>query len=245
MACMKTVTHKAFKYIQTVEGGSEYLHKRNGLRVLVWEDHSAPVVALNVTYLVGSRNEAVGHTGATHLLEHLMFKGSTKYNKKTGKEIDKIVFGMGAVANATTSFDRTNYYELLPSNRLEELMALESDRMRGAILEEKDRASEMPVVRNEFERHENMPAEVLEKEVWATAFREHPYHHPTIGWRSDVENMSIERLRQFYNDFYWPGNAYVTLAGDVETSRALILTDKYFGKVQSFKRTDRKSTRLN
>ena len=92
-------------------------------------------------------------------------------------------------------------------------------------------------MRNEFERHENMPAEVLEKEVWATAFREHPYHHPTIGWRSDVENMSIERLRQFYNDFYWPGNAYVTLAGDVETSRALILTDKYFGKVQSFKRT--------
>ena len=229
---MSIISNKAFNFVQTVEGVSEYVHKRNGLHLLVWEDHSAPVVALNVTYLVGSRNEAVGHTGATHLLEHLMFKGSKKFNKKTGKEIDKIVFGMGAQANATTWFDRTNYWELLPSNRLDELMVLEADRMRGAILEESDRASEMPVVRNEFERHENEPGQVLEKEVWATAFREHPYHHPTIGWRADVENMSIERLREFYDTFYWPNNAYLIITGDVEMGRALDLTDKYFGKVK-------------
>ena len=230
---MQTKGYKTFKFIETLGGIALYVHKKNGLRVLIWEDHSTPVVALNVTYLVGSRNEAVGHTGATHLLEHLMFKGSKKFNKKTGKPIDQIVFGMGAKANATTWNDRTNYWELLPSERLPELMAVEADRMRGAILDEQDRASEMTVVRNEFERHENEPAEVLDKEIWASAFREHPYHHPTIGWKSDVENMSIERLRAFYNDFYWPNNAYLVLAGDVGAGEALDLAEKYFGKIKS------------
>ncbi len=230
---MQIVKHKAFKYIESVGGVSECLHKKNGLRVLIWEEHSAPVVALNVTYLVGSRNEAVGHTGATHLLEHLMFKASKKYNKKTGKEIDKIVFGMGAQSNATTWFDRTNYYELAPADQLPLLLDLEADRMRGAILTEADRASEMTVVRNEFERGENSTQEVLDKEVWATAFREHPYHHPTIGWRSDVENMSIEKLRQFYNTYYWPNNAYVTVAGDIDTSSVLKLIDTKFGKIKT------------
>lgn len=230
---MTKVNHKAFKFVEELSGVLAYVHRRNGLRVLLWQDKSAPVVALNVIYLVGSRNEAVGHTGSTHLLEHLMFKGSKKYNKKTGKEIDKIVFGMGAKSNATTWFDRTNYWELFPKARLAELMALEADRMRGAILEESDRASEMTVVRNEYERWQNSNAEVLEMELWATAFREHPYHHPTIGWRSDIENVSIERLRSFYNDFYWPNNAYVTVAGDLEPLEALTLMDKHFGKIKS------------
>ena len=232
---MAKINHKAFKFVEELSGVLHYTHKQNGLHVLLWHDRSAPVVALNVTYLVGSRNEAVGHTGSTHLLEHLMFKGSKKYNKKTGKEIDKIVFGMGARSNATTWFDRTNYWELFPKARLPELMALEADRMRGAILEESDRASEMTVVRNEYERWQNNNAEVLEMEVWATAFREHPYHHPTIGWRSDIENVSIERLRAFYDDFYWPNNAYITVAGDVEQSEALSLIDKHFGNVKRSK----------
>lgn len=225
---------KNFKFV-TEEGGiQEYLLKQNGLHVLLWEDHSAPVVALNVTYLVGSRNEAVGHTGATHLLEHLMFKGSKKYNKKTGKIIDQIVFGMGAKSNATTWNDRTNYWELLPSERLSELMALEADRMRGAIIDEADRASEMTVVRNEFERGENDTTEVLDKEVWATAYREHPYHHPTIGWRSDVENMPIEKLRDFYDTFYWPNNAYLVVAGDLPAD-ILALIFKHFGAIKTSK----------
>ncbi|HEY4504333.1 MAG TPA: pitrilysin family protein [Candidatus Paceibacterota bacterium] len=224
--------NRHFKFVEELSGVLHYMHKQNGLQVLLWQDKSAPVVALNVTYLVGSRNEAVGHTGSTHLLEHLMFKGSKKYNRKTGKLIDKIVFGMGAKSNATTSFDRTNYWELFPKARLSELMTLEADRMRGAILKEADKVSEMTVVRNEFERWQNNNTEVLEMEVWATAFREHPYHHPTIGWRSDIENVSIERLRSFYNDFYWPNNAYVTVAGDVEPSEALTLIDKHFGGIR-------------
>src|SRR3989338_10847962 len=226
---MATIKHKSFKPIQVLGGISEYLQKRNGLRVLIAPDHSTPTVTLNVVYLVGSRNEAVGHTGATHLLEHLMFKGSKKFNKRTGITIDTLVFGMGGMANATTWFDRTHYFELTPKSRLPELMELEADRMRNALINEKDRASEMTVVRNEFEMGENDPAQALDKEVWATAFREHPYHHPTIGWKSDVENMSIERLQSFYNEFYHPNNACLTLVGDVEIKEGLDLVEKYFG----------------
>jgi zinc protease len=91
----------------------------------------------------------------------------------------------------------------------------------------------MTVVRNEFERWANNNTDVLEMEVWATAFREHPYHHPTIGWRSDIENVSIERLRSFYHDFYWPNNAYITIAGDIEVNEALGLVDRHFGKLKS------------
>ena len=229
---MATIKHKSFKPIQVLGGISEYLHKRNGLRVLIAPDHSTPTVTLNVVYLVGSRNEAVGHTGATHLLEHLMFKGSKKFNQTTRRTIDTLVFGMGGMANATTWFDRTHYFELIPKSRLPELMELEADRMRNALINEKDRASEMTVVRNEFEMGENDPAQALDKEVWATAFREHPYHHPSIGWKSDVENMSIERLQSFYNEFYYPNNAYVTLVGDVEVKEGLDLVEKYFGKIK-------------
>ncbi|HEY4514807.1 MAG TPA: pitrilysin family protein [Candidatus Paceibacterota bacterium] len=224
--------HKDFKFIRSISGIHEYVHKGNGLHVLIAPDHSTPTITLNVVYLVGSRNEAVGHTGATHLLEHLMFKGSKKFNKKTGKTIDTLVFGMGGMANATTSFDRTNYFELIPKERLCELMELEADRMRNALITEVDRASEMTVVRNEFEMGENDPASALEKEVWASAFREHPYHHPTIGWKSDVENMSIARLQAFYNEFYYPNNAYLTLVGDVEVKEGLDQVNKYFGNIK-------------
>src|SRR3989338_1085716 len=234
MAKTKKITkHKAFTFIQELGGISEYLHKKNGLRVLLWEDHSAPVVALNVTYLVGSRNEAVGHTGATHLLEHLMFKGSRKFNKKNGKGIWSYLGGTGAHMNATTWFDRTNYYELLPLAHIEKALDVESDRMRNSFILEADRKSEMTVVRNEFEWNENEPIEALHKQVWASAFQFHPYGTLTIGLKSDIENVSIERLQEFYKTFYWPNNAYVTLSGDITNKRALELVDKYFGKHKS------------
>ncbi|HEY4482802.1 MAG TPA: pitrilysin family protein [Candidatus Paceibacterota bacterium] len=229
---MPKVTHKVFKFIQTVEGVCEYLHKRNGLRVLIWEDHSAPVVALNVTYLVGSRNEAVGHTGATHLLEHLMFKGSRKFDNKKGKSIAGVLERVGAQMNATTGPDRTNYYEVVPAEHAELAFAVESDRMRGALLRAEDKLAEMPVVRNEFEIYENEPSDALQKALWATAFQGHPYAYYVIGLRSDIENVSIERLREFYDDFYWPNNAYVVVVGDMNTKEALALTDKHFGNIK-------------
>jgi zinc protease len=215
---------------RTVGGIHEYKLTKNGLTILLVPDHSVPVVGFMVTYHVGSRNEAIGYTGATHLLEHLMFKGSPNFNKANGKEIWHLLEGKGAMVNATTWFDRTNYYEVLPKHVLKEAIALEADRMRGAWITEADRVSEMPVVRNEFERGENLPLEALDKQIWSIAYQAHPYHHSTIGWKSDIEGVSIERLNQFYNDFYWPDNATVTVVGDFDVKEALTLIKKEFGK---------------
>ncbi len=222
--------NNSFEYVQTSGGIEEYTMKSNGLSVLLMEDHSAPVVTFMVTYHVGSRNEAVGHTGSTHLLEHMMFKGSRNFNKKRKTTIWTVLQNIGAQINATTWLDRTNYFELLPSEHLETAIAIEADRMRNAFLRDEDRQPEMTVVRNEFERGENDPFDVLDKNIWATAYQAHPYHHSTIGWRSDIENVSTERLREFYNTYYWPNNATVTIIGDFEKQEALKMIKKYFGK---------------
>lgn len=226
-ACMV----EGFEFIKESGGIKEYRLIGNGLTVLSMEDHSAPVVTFMVTYRVGSRNEAIGHTGATHLLEHLMFKGSMNYSKDNSKTIWKVLQDVGAVLNATTWFDRTNYFELLPSEHLEKAISIEADRMRHALLRDEDRQPEMTVVRNEFERGENDPFEVLDKNIWATAYQAHPYHHATIGWRSDIENVSTERLKQFYDTFYWPNNATVSVIGDAEEEASLDLVMKHFGSI--------------
>jgi len=207
----------------------EYRLTKNGMRILLAHDDSAPVAGAMVTYHVGSRNESIGYTGATHLLEHLMFKGAEKFHPKKGNSLDAVLESRGAVMNATTWLDRTNYYEVVPKDVLPLALEIEADRMRTAAFTEEDRESEMPVVRNEFERGENLPIEALDKAIWATAFIAHPYHHPTIGWRSDIEGVSIERLRQFYDDFYWPDNATLSIAGNFDTQNVLRLVKKFFG----------------
>ena len=218
-----------FKFIKASGGIEEYRLTSNKLRVLTLEEHSAPVTTFMVTYHVGSRNEAIGHTGATHLLEHLMFKGSKKYNKENNTAIWTELQNVGAQINATTWNDRTNYFEVVPSEHLERAIAIEADRMRNAFLKDEDRQPEMTVVRNEFERGENSPFDVLDKNIWATAYQAHPYHHSTIGWRSDIENVSTKRLQEFYNVYYWPNNATVTVIGDFEKKQTLALIKKYFG----------------
>lgn len=222
--------NNGFEYVQSSGGIEEYIMKSNDLSVLLMEDHSAPVATFMVTYHVGSRNEAVGHTGSTHLLEHMMFKGSRSFNKKRNTAIWTVLQNVGARINATTWLDRTNYFELLPSEHLETAIAIEADRMRNAFLRDEDRQPEMTVVRNEFERGENDPFDALDKNIWATAYQAHPYHHSTIGWRSDIENVSTERLREFYNTYYWPNNATVTIIGDFEKQEALKMIKKHFGK---------------
>src|SRR5581483_11677799 len=144
-----------FAFVKAVGGINEYRLAANDLVVLLLEDHSAPVLTFMVTFHVGSRNEVTGTTGATHLLEHMMFKGSTHFNAGLGKSFDTMMDHVGGINNASTWFDRTNYYENLPSDRLELAVQLESDRMRGLLLREEDRQPEMTVVRNEFERGEN------------------------------------------------------------------------------------------
>lgn len=222
-------TVPGISFVRALGGIEEYQLKSNGLRILLAPDQSAPVAGVMVTYHVGSVNEATGYTGATHLLEHLMFKGAEKFNPGNGGAVDVVLESKGAIMNATTWLDRTNYYEIVPKDLLPLALEIEADRMRTATFNEEDRAGEMPVVRNEFERGENMPSEGLDKAVWAAAFQAHPYHHSTIGWRSDIEKVSIERLRQFYNDFYWPDNATLTIAGNFESEHVLRLAKKFFG----------------
>ena len=222
-------TVPGIRFVQEVGGIEEYLLTSNGLRILLAHDDSAPVAGIMVTYHVGSRNEAIGYTGATHLLEHLMFKGAEKFHPKKGNSLDAVLESKGAVLNATTWLDRTNYFEIVPKDVLPLALEIEADRMRTATMDEADRESEMPIVRNEFERGENNPMEALDKAVWAAAFSAHPYHHSTIGWKSDIEGVSIERLRQFYDDFYWPDNATLSIAGNFDPKAILTLTKKFFG----------------
>ena len=223
--------NKMFNQIKESGGITEYQHKKNGLTVLFLENHNAPVITFMVTYRVGSRNEAIGHTGSTHLLEHLMFKGSEQFNKEKGSAIWNVLQDVGATINATTWFDRTNYFELLPKEHLPQAVKIEADRMRSAFIRDDDRKSEMTVVRNEFERGENDPWEALDKNIWATAYQAHPYHHSTIGWRSDIENVPTERLKEFYDTFYWPNNATVTVIGDFDKAKTLVLLDQKFGSI--------------
>ena len=226
-----TAIPAGFTHVRTVQGISEYRLDANGLTVLLLPDHSAPAVTMMVTYRVGSRNESYGTTGATHLLEHLMFKGTREHNKEAGNGYDQLLERTGAMTNATTSLDRTNYFETVGSQDLPMAVMLEADRMRNLRLREDDRRPEMTVVRNEYERGENNPSEALQKEMWATAFFAHPYHHSTIGWRSDFEKVPIEKLRAFYDTFYWPNNATVTIIGDFDPPEALKLVKKYYGSI--------------
>lgn len=212
-------------------GLSEYRMRSNGLTVLLKEMHTAPVVTVMLLYRVGSRNEAVGYTGSTHFLEHLMFRGSTNFDPRKHNGIDDVLKPIGGQNNATTWFDRTSYFEVVPASDLNLCLQFESDRMRNLLLRGDDRKSEMTVVRNELERNENEAQAILDTQLFATAFREHPYHHPTIGWRSDVEGVPLSRLKKFYDDFYWPNNATLLIVGDFQPQSALQMVSKNFGKI--------------
>jgi zinc protease len=220
-----------FTKITEYDGITEYKLDSNDLKLLLAPRRAAPVVAFMVLYRVGSRNEAVGYTGATHLLEHMLFKGTPTYNKHNGTQIASVLQRQGGVFNADTWFDRTRYYEMLPSDQLELAVNIEADRMRNSFIADEDRQSEMTVVRNELERGENEPSNVLHERIWAAAFREHPYHHPTIGWRSDVEGVATSRLKEFYDTFYHPNNATAVIVGDFDEPAALDLMRKYFGQI--------------
>lgn len=220
-----------FEKVQALEDVEEYLYSPNGLKLLLIQDNAAPVVNVQMVYLVGSKHEVTGNTGSTHLLEHLMFKGTKKFNRENGNSIDTELTRVGAQMNATTWNDRTNYYETIPSDKLELALEIEADRMRNLLLLQEDKDAEMTVVRNEFERGENNPNSVLGKEIWATAYMAHPYHHSTIGWRSDIENMKMDDLREFYDTYYWPNNAVLTVVGDFQKKDLFKMIDTYFGKI--------------
>lgn len=162
-----------------------------------------------------------------------MFKGTERYNKRRGTSVFNILQRVGAQVNATTWFDRTNYYELLPREHLPLAIEVEADRMRGALIAREDVESERTVILNELDRGENDPTQKLYHSVWSTAFFAHGYHHPTIGWRSDVEHVTQDGLRHFYDRFYWPRNATVSVIGDFERRTALEHIFEHFGKIDN------------
>jgi zinc protease len=186
-------------------------------------------VGFGVVYRVGSRHEGTGQTGATHFLEHLMFKGSSKFNREQGTELARVLHRVGAAFNASTWLDRTNYYEVLPVEQLPLAVEIEADRMRNAMVRDSDIASERSVILNELDSGENDPFELLMKSSFAHAFLEHPYHHPTIGWRGDVERITGTVLRGFYDTYYHPDNATVIVVGDVDEESALSDVERGFG----------------
>lgn len=223
------VAAPGFTFIRSLEGIDEYRLDSNGLAVLIAPDHSVPVVTFQITYRVGSRNEVTGTTGSTHILEHMMFKGSENYSDAKGNSIKQYLERVGAQFNATTSVDRTSYFATLGRDDLDGYVAIEADRMRRLLLRDSDRQAEMTVVRNEFERNKNNPESVLFDEVRAAAFEALPLHHPVIGWLSDIEHVPTPKLREFYETYYWPDNSTVTVAGDIDPAAILAKIRKYYG----------------
>lgn len=229
-ASKKSLRHASFTQLRTYHGIQEFVLKKNGLRVLYRYDNTSPVVGLMVTYLVGSRHEVTGTTGSTHILEHLMFKGSKKFPPKKGESLLELLSKKGGLVNASTFLDRTNYYEVIPNEHFEFVVELEADRMRNALITQKDLSEELPAVRSEYAMHTGSdPVEFLDEQIWATAFLAHPYHHSTIGWLSDIEHASVEKLQEFYDTYYYPNNAVVTVIGNIEQTKALSLIAKHFG----------------
>jgi len=160
-----------------------------------------------------------------------MFKGTDRYHKKAGTSIFDTLQRVGARVNASTWVDRTNYYEMLPVDHLPLAIDIEADRMRNALLDPEDLESERTVILNEYDRGQNDPVSRLFDEVWGAAFVAHPYHHPTIGWRSDIETVTREGLQHFYDTFYWPNNATVSVIGDVEPDAVLDQIVEAFGSI--------------
>lgn len=212
----------------SIEAISEYT-LANGLRVLLFPDNSKPTVTVNVTYQVGSAQENYGETGMAHLLEHLVFKGTPTHADISG-EMKK----RGITFNATTSLDRTNYFASFPANddTLEWVLGMEADRMVNSNIAQKDLDSEMTVVRNELESGENNPSSVLFQRIRATAFLWHNYGNTTIGARSDVEGVPIDRLQEFYRTWYQPDNATLIVAGRIDPAQTLERIATHFGKLR-------------
>ena len=199
----------------------------NGLKVLIKEDHRAPVVVSQIWYKVGSSYEHGGITGIAHMLEHMMFKGTDAYGPG---EFSRIVSAAGGSDNAFTGRDYTAYYQQLAADRLETAFRLESARMRGLVLDQDEFVRERAVVEEERRlRTEDNPTSVAYEQFMATAFHASPYQHPVIGWMSDIESYRLEDLRAWYERWYRPDNAVLVVVGDVQPAAVLELAREHFG----------------
>ena len=215
------------EFVTSVEGVREY-RLTNGLQVLLVPDAAQTNIVVNVVYHVGSRYEGYGETGMAHLLEHMMFRPSKKFSS-----IKQTIGNKGAVANGTTWYDRTDYFEILPASdsNLNWALDMESDRMVNSLNRNEDLQKEFTVVRNEFEADENDPDRVLRERVFATMFLWHNYGKSTIGSKEDIERVPIGNLVAFYRKYYQPDNATLIVGGKFDEKKTLALIANYFGKI--------------
>lgn len=217
----------------SVEGVTQYTLD-NGLRILLAPDESKPTTTVNMTYLVGSRNENYGQTGMAHLLEHMLFRGTPTLHNALAEFSRR-----GLRANGTTSSDRTSFYASFASNpeTLDWFIGWQADAMVNSMIAKQDLDSEMTVVRNEMERGENNPFQVLMQKMQATAYQWHNYGHSTIGARSDVENVDVKQLRAFYKEYYQPDNAVLIISGKFDPETTLQTIAAAFAKIPKPTRT--------
>lgn len=202
---------------------------KNGMKIIVKEDHRAPTVAHMVWYRAGSMDEQNGVTGVAHALEHMMFKGTKTL--KPG-EFSQRVAALGGRENAFTSKDYTAYFQQIEKSKLEQVMALEADRMANLTFDEEEFAKEIRVVMEERRwRTEDQPIPQVYEALNATAFSAHPYRHPVIGWMSDLQSMTLKDAKAWYSRWYAPNNATMVISGDVDPKQVYALAQKHFGKI--------------
>ncbi len=218
-------------YLNEEKLGIEEHYLDNGLRILTWEDHSAPVISYEIWFDVGSINEKPGITGISHLFEHMMFKGSKKYGPE---EHSDIVRANGGRLNAFTSNDMTVYFENISSDKLELVIALEAERQANLAITAENLASEREVVKEERRmRIDNSIFGDMLEQLSANCFLAHPYQWSVIGWMSDIESITLEECQEYHRIHYAPNNATVALVGDFDTEEALKLIEKYYGQIPS------------
>lgn len=214
-------TKAAPKNSQAVE-----LNLPNGLKIVFMEEHSFPVVSVLMSYRVGSRNEAPGVTGLSHLVEHMLMQNVGNFRKG---EIGATIVRNGGQFNGFTSDDFTVFFETLPPNKLDLALKIESERMRNATFTKTDVLEEVARLEGEFERDSKDANQALMREVRASAFQQHPYRNPTSGWKVDVQKLTYEDARKFYEDYFRPSNATLVLSGDFDKHAAASMIQRYFG----------------
>ena len=209
---------------------------KNGLEVILSENHRLPLVAVDIWYHVGPANEREGRTGFAHLFEHMMFQGSGHVD--ANEHFRQLEAAGASDINGTTDFDRTNYFETMPSNKLETALWLESDRMGWLLdkLDEKKLANQRDVVRNERRQGGNSPYEVVNEGMWHQLFpKGHPYYGDVIGSHADIEAAELKDVRDFFKTYYAPNNATIAIVGDYDPKTIKGLVEKYFGRLPAAK----------
>ena len=211
----------------------------NGLKVIVKEDHRAPVVVQQIWYHTGSMDERTGTTGVAHALEHMMFKGTKDV---PAGQFSKLIAAAGGRENAFTSYDHTAYFQQLHKSKLPLAMRLESDRMHNLQVAKKEFDKEIKVVMEERRwRTDDDPHSLMYEKLMATAFEEHPYHHPVIGWMIDIQNMTSADVLNWYKTWYAPNNATLVIAGDVKPDEVFKLAQRYYGGIPAVDLPQRKA----